>query len=96
MVGDASRHPCRFQHYTFRRESHGRGKTPAQRDQGAVGPAAARDGRFALCRVAGKGNPADVLTKPMSVDEMRVKLRGTGESLNGGGLTTRCREPASG
>ena len=31
---------------------------------------AVRECRLALCRVAGKDNPADILTKPMSLDEM--------------------------
>ena len=39
---------------------------------------AVKECSFALCRVAGKDNFADILTKPMSLDEMRGKLRGIG------------------
>ena len=44
-----------------------------------------RECRFALCRVAGKDNLADTLTKPISLDEMRGKLRGIGAIVHARG-----------
>ena len=52
---------------------------------------AVRECRFALCRVAGKDNPADILTKPMSLDEMRGKLRGIGAIVHARGEPERRR-----
>ena len=61
------------------RVSHGHRKTSGLRDEGSAGPAGpVREGRFVLCRVAGTENPADIPTMLVSVDEMRVKLRGIG------------------
>ena len=52
---------------------------------------AVRECRFALCRVPGKDNPADILTKPISLDEMRVKLRGIGAIVYARGKPERRR-----
>ena len=52
---------------------------------------AVRECRFALCRVAGKDNPADILTKPMSLDEMRGKLSGIGAIVHARGEPERRR-----
>ena len=52
---------------------------------------AVRECRFALCRVAGKDNPADILTMPMSLDEMRGKLRGIGAIVHARGELERRR-----
>ena len=47
--------------------------------------------RFGLCRVAGKDNPADILTKSISLDEMRGKLRGIGAIVHARGEPERRR-----
>ena len=52
---------------------------------------AVRECRFALCRVAGKDKPADILTKPISLDEMREKLRGIGAIVHARGEPERRR-----
>ena len=61
------------------------------RDEGSVGPAGLQGSRFSLCTAAGKENAADILTKPMSVDEMQVKLRGIGAVVHVRGEPERQR-----
>ena len=37
--------------------------------------------RFEVCKVKGGDNPADILTKPISANEMELKLRLVGASF---------------